>query len=55
MSGKPANRLFLPAADLGRVDAEHLGDLGGRLVRLDGLDSDFGLQAGRVTLTRSWH
>ena len=48
-------RLFLPAADLGRVDAEHLRDLGGRLVRLDGLDGDFGLQAGWVTLTRSWH
>jgi hypothetical protein len=31
--------------NLGRVDAEHLCDLGGRLVRLDGLDGDFGLQA----------
>jgi hypothetical protein len=30
-------RLFLPAPNLGRVDAEHLRDLGGRLVRLDGL------------------
>ena len=48
-------RLFLPAANLGRVDAEHLRDLSGRLVRLDGLDGDFGLQAGWVTLTRSGH
>jgi hypothetical protein len=45
-----SQRLFLPAADLGRVDAEHLRDLGGRLVRLDGLDGDFGLQAGWVLL-----
>jgi hypothetical protein len=28
-------RLFLPATDLGRVNAEHLRDLGGGLVRLD--------------------
>jgi hypothetical protein len=28
-------RLFLPPSDLGRVDAEHLRDLGGRLVRQD--------------------
>src|SRR5215472_1412469 len=48
-------RLFLPATKLGRVDAEHLRDLGGRLVRLDGLDGDFSLQARWVTLTRSWH
>src|SRR5579863_6687498 len=48
-------RLFFPAAHLSRVDPKHLRDLGGRLVRLDGLDSDFGLQAGWVTLTRSWH
>src|SRR5258708_14385534 len=48
-------RLSLPAADLGRVDAEHFRDLGGRLGRLDGLDGHFGLQAGWVTLTRSWH
>jgi hypothetical protein len=37
------------------VDAEDLRDLGGRLMRLDGLHSNFGLQAGRVILTRSWH
>jgi hypothetical protein len=48
-------RLPLPAPDLGRVDAEYLRDLGGCLVRLDGLDGDSGLQAGRVTLTRSRH
>jgi hypothetical protein len=35
------------------VDTKHLRDLGGRLVRLDGLDGDLGLQAGWVTLTRS--
>ena len=40
----------------GWVDGEHLRDLGGgRLVRLDGLHGDFGLQAGWVTLTRSGH
>src|SRR5437588_3743607 len=48
-------RLLLPASDLGRMDAEHLRDLGGRLVCLDGLDGYFGLQAGWVTLTRSGH
>lgn len=30
-------RLFLPTTNLRRVNAEHLGDLGGRLVALDGL------------------
>jgi hypothetical protein len=53
--GQTGQRLFLPATDLGQVDAEHLGDLGGCLVRLDGLDGHFGLQAGRVTLTGSGH
>ena len=46
--GQAGQRLFLPAADLGRVDAEHLRDLGRRLVRLDGLHGHLGLQAGRV-------
>ena len=32
------------------VDAEHLGDLRRRFVRLDGFDRDLGFQAGRVTL-----
>src|SRR3954470_13502124 len=35
---QPGQRLFLPAADLCRMDAKHLGDLGGRLVGLDGLN-----------------
>ena len=35
-------RLFLPAADLGWMDAKHLGDLGGCLVALDGLNGHFG-------------
>ena len=29
--------------------------LSGRLVPFDGLDGDLGLQAGRVTLSGSWH
>ena len=34
-SAQAGQRLFLPTADLGRVDAEqHLRDLGGRFVRL---------------------
>jgi len=37
------------------VSDKHLRDLGGRLVRLDGLDGDFCLQAGRVTVTCSGH
>ena len=48
-------RLSLPAADLGWMDAKHLGDLNGRLVALDGLNGNFGLQAGQVTLARSGH
>src|SRR5262249_10196988 len=48
-------RLFLPAANLRRMDAEHLSDLGGRLLAFDGLDGDLGLQAGWVTLARSGH
>src|SRR5579863_10040615 len=43
--GQASQRLFLPAPDLGRVDAEHLRDLGRRLVRLDGLHGHLGLQA----------
>ena len=35
------------------MDGEHLRDLGGRLVRPDGLHSDLGLQAGRVILSGS--
>ncbi len=30
------------------MDAEHLSDPGGRLVGLDGLDSDVGLQAPSI-------
>ena len=52
---KAGQRLSPPAADLGGEDAEHLRDLGGRFVRLDGLDGNFGLQAGWVTFTRSGH
>ena len=48
-------RLFFSAADLGRVDAEHLRDLGRCLVRLDGLHGDLGLQAGWVTLAGFGH
>jgi len=48
-------RLLLPSTDLRRVDAEDLRNLGGCLVRLDGLHSNFGLQAGRVILACSWH
>jgi hypothetical protein len=48
-------RLSLPAPDLGRVDAEHLRDLHCRPVRLDGLHSHFGFQAGRVTLAGFGH
>jgi hypothetical protein len=48
-------RLLLPSADLRRVHGEDLRDLGGCLMRLDGLHCDLGLQAGRVILTRSWH
>src|SRR5271170_7338527 len=53
--GQTGQRLFLPAPDLGRVDAEHLRDLGRRLVRLDGLDGYLGLQAGWVTLPNFRH
>src|SRR5450432_3926689 len=53
--GQTGQRLFLPAPDLGRVDAEHLRDLGSRLVRLDGLDGYLGLQAGWVTLANFRH
>src|SRR6266436_2027954 len=49
--GQSGERLFLPPADLGRVDAEYLRDLGSCLVRLDRLDGDLGLQAGWVTLS----
>jgi hypothetical protein len=48
-------RLFLPAADLGRVDAEHLRDLGGSQVRLDGLDGDFGPSGWVGDSYGSWH
>jgi hypothetical protein len=47
--------LFLPASGLGRVDAEQVRDLGGCVVRLDGLYCDLGLQAGRVILAGSGH
>src|SRR5216684_6649946 len=48
--GQTGQRLFLPAPDLGWVDAEHLRDLRGCLVCLDGLDGYLGLQARWVTL-----
>ena len=38
--GQTGQRLFLPASDLGRVDAEHLCNLGGCPVPLDGLDGE---------------
>ena len=47
--------LFLPAPDLRWMDTEHLRDLGSRLLRLDGLHSHFGLQAGRVILSSLRH
>jgi uncharacterized heparinase superfamily protein len=53
--GQTGERLLLPPTDLRRVDAEHLRDLGGGLMSLDGLDCDLGLQAGRVTLSGSLH
>src|ERR1700730_7612052 len=48
-------RLLLPSPDLGRVDSEHLRDLGSRLVRLDGLHGHLGLQAGWVILAGFGH
>src|ERR1039457_3759210 len=53
--GQTGQRQLLPSTDLRRVNAEDLRDLSGCLVRLDGLDSNVGLQAGRVILTRSGH
>src|SRR5215471_9024493 len=53
--GQAGQGLFLPASDLGRVDPEHLRDLGCGLMCLDGLYGHLGLQAGWVTLTRSGH
>ena len=53
--GQTVQSLFLPASDLGRVDAEHLCDLGSRLVRLDGLNGHFGLQAGWMTFADLGH
>src|ERR1039457_6807891 len=53
--GQTGQRQLLPSTDLRRVNAEDLRDLSGCLVRLDGLHSNFGLQAGRVILTRSGH
>ncbi len=50
MSGKTSQRLLLPTPDLGRMDAVHVRDLGRRLMRLDGLHGDLGLQTGWVTL-----
>ena len=41
--GQTGQPLLFPALDMGWMDAEHLGDLGGRLVRLDGLHGDSGL------------
>src|ERR1700685_4507363 len=48
--GQTGQRLFLPASDLGRMDAEYLRDLRRRLVALDGLHGHLGFQAGWVTL-----
>src|ERR1039457_6532382 len=53
--GQTGQRQLLPSTDLRRGNAEDLRDLSGCLVRLDGLHSNFGLQAGRVILTRSGH
>ena len=53
--GLTGQRLFLPDADLGRTDAEHLRDLGCRFVRPDGFYFHFGLGAGRTTLAGSGH
>src|ERR1022692_563436 len=53
--GQTGQRQLLPSTDLRRVNAEDLRDLSGCLVRLDGLHSNFGLQAGRVILSRSGH
>ena len=53
--GQTGQRLFLPASDLGRMDPEHLRDLGRPLVPLDGLHGHLGLQAGWVTLTGFGH
>jgi hypothetical protein len=35
--GQAGQRLFFPSTDLGRMDPEHVCQLGRRLVRLDGL------------------
>jgi hypothetical protein len=43
------------SANLRRVDAERLRDLRCRLVRPNRLDGHFGLQAGRMVLSRSGH
>jgi hypothetical protein len=53
MSGEPAE--LVSSSDLGRIDSEHLRDLGRRLVPLDGLHGDFRLQTGWVTLTGLGH
>jgi hypothetical protein len=53
--GQPRQRLFLPAADLGGMHAEHLGDLRGGRVSLDGFHRHFRFQAGRVILAGSGH
>jgi hypothetical protein len=53
--GQAGQRLFLPASDLSRMDAEDLRDLSRRLVGLDRLDGDLGLQAGWVTLAGFGH
>lgn len=38
--GKPTSACFFQPPTLGRVDAEHLRDLGGCPVHLDGLDGE---------------
>jgi len=51
MSGNPASACFFQPPTCVGWHAEHLRDLGGSLVRLNGLDGHFGLQARWVTLT----
>ena len=50
ISGNPASACFFHPPRLGRMDPEHLCDLGSSPMRLDGFHGDFRLQAGWVTL-----
>jgi hypothetical protein len=53
--GQSGQSLFLPASDLGRVDTEHLSDLGSRPMGFDGLDGHSGFQAGWMILACFGH